>query len=138
MKLILDASALLAWLQDEPGAASVEDSLPEAAISSVNWSEVWQKALAHAVEVAGLRAELEALGLRIVPFDAQDAEEAARLWAAGRGLSLADRACLALGRRYQLPVWTADRAWESAGAALGVEVKVIRPPSAATRPPIRP
>lgn len=138
MKLILDASALLAWLQDEPGAASVEDSLPEAAISSINWSEVWQKALAHGVEVAGLRADLEALGLRIVPFDALDAEEAARLWSAGHGLSLADRACLALGLRYQLPVWTADRAWESAGAVLGVEVKVIRPPSAATRLPIRP
>jgi PIN domain nuclease of toxin-antitoxin system len=121
---VLDASALLAWLQAEPGAESVEAELATAAISSLNWSEVLQKSLAHGVEIAGLREDLEALGLAIVPFDAVDAEQAARLWAPGNGLSLADRACLALGVRLRLPVWTADRMW--AQLSPGVTVHVIR------------
>ena len=75
-----------------------------AAISSLNWSEVLQKSLAHGVEISGLRADMEALGLRILPFDATDAELAARLGSPGSGLSLADRACLALGFRHGVPV----------------------------------
>ena len=125
MKVILDASALLAWLQDEPGAAAVETGLGDGAISSLNWSEVLQKALAHNVDITGLREDLEALGMLILPFDADDAEQAARLWSPGSGLSLADRACLALGLRYDLPVWTADRTWTR--TALGVTVQVRRP-----------
>lgn len=124
MKAILDASALLAWLQDEPGVEVVEKTLSAAAISSLNWSEVYQKALVHGVDVNGLRSDLEAVGLVILPFDAEDAERAVTFWKAGSGLSLADRACLALGARYSVPVWTTDRAW--AQAAPGVDVRVIR------------
>ena len=124
MKAVLDASALLAWLQDEPGAEVVEAELVSGAISSLNWSEVLQKSLAHDVDITGLREDMEALGLVIIPFDADDAEQAARLWSAGTGLSLADRACLALGLRHGVPVWTADRIW--AEMSLGVKVHVIR------------
>jgi ribonuclease VapC len=124
MRAVLDASALLAWLQDEPGAAVVEAELADGAISSLNWSEVLQKSLAHGVDTTGLREDLEASGLAIVPFDADDAEQAARLWAAGSGLSLADRACLALGLRHGVPVWTADRMWSR--AALSATVHVIQ------------
>lgn len=124
MKVILDASALLAWLQDEPGVEVVEEALSAAAISSLNWSEVYQKSLVHGIDVNGLRSDLEAVGLVILPFDAEDAERAATLWKAGSGLSLVDRACLALGVRYSVPVWTTDRAW--AQAATGVDVRVIR------------
>lgn len=124
MKAVLDASALLAWLQDEPGAEAIEAELAEGAISSLNWSEVLQKSLAHEVDIAGLREDMEALGLAILPFDSDDAEQAARLWSSGSNLSLADRACLALGLRHRVPVWTADRMW--AQASLGVTVYVIR------------
>ena len=124
MKAVLDASALLAWLQDEPGAEVVEAELASGAISSLNWSEMLQKSLAHGVDVAGLREDMEALGLVIMPFDADDAEQAARLWSPGSGLSLADRACLALGLRHGVPVWTADRTWRR--TALGATVHVIQ------------
>lgn len=124
MKVILDASALLAWLQDEPGAEIVEEVLSDAGISSLNWSEFYQKSLAHGVDVRDLRSDLEAVGLLVVPFDVEDAERAATLWQAGNGLSLADRACLALGVRQGIPVWTCDRAWEQ--AVQGVDVRVLR------------
>jgi PIN domain nuclease of toxin-antitoxin system len=124
MNAVLDASALLAWLQDEIGAEVVEAVLASGAISSLNWSEVLQKSLAHGVAIEGLREDMEALGLAVMPFDVVDAEQAARLWLPGSGLSLADRACLALGLRHGVPVWTADRMW--AQASLGVAVRVIR------------
>ena len=120
--VILDASALLAWLQDEPGAEVVEAELAQAVMSSLNWCEVLQKSLARAVEVTGLRTDLEALGLTILPFDPDDAEAAARLWTPGSGLSLADRACLALGIRHSAPVWTTDRLWLRAATAATVQV----------------
>lgn len=124
MNAVLDASALLAWLQSEPGGELVEEKLAVGAISSLNWSEVLQKSLAHGIDVTGLRQDLEALGLVIMPFDADDAEQAARLWSQGSGLSLADRACLALGLRLGAPVLTADRLW--ARVSLEVAVQVIR------------
>jgi PIN domain nuclease of toxin-antitoxin system len=124
MNVVLDASALLAWLQAETGADLVEMELATAAISSLNWSEVLQKSLAHGVQIIGLREDMEALGLAIVPFDVDDAEQAARLWTPGSGLSLADRACLALGLRHGVPVLTADRAW--AQVTRNVDVRVIR------------
>lgn len=83
-----------------------------------------QKSLAHGVDIAGLREDLEALGLVIMPFHAADAEQAAHLWSPGSGLSLADRACLALGLRHGGIVLTADRMWTQ--ASLGVTVRIIR------------
>ena len=122
--VVLDASALLAWLHDEPGGDQVEALLEVAVMSTVNWSEVLQKSLARGVAVEGLREDLEALGLQIEPFTMRDAEIAAGLWKQTRalGLSLADRACLALGLRLGWPVITADRAWQ----ALGDSVRLIR------------
>lgn len=124
MKAVLDASALLAWLQNEPGAAIVEELLPESAISSLNWSEVLQKSLAHGVEITGLRQDMEALGLVILPFDRDAAEQAARLWSAGSSLSLADRACLALGIQHGAPVLTADHVWTQ--VSVGATVRLVR------------
>jgi len=126
MKAVLDASALLAFLQGEQGGESVEAVLHEAAISTVNWSEVVQKAMGRAVSVEGLRADLEALGLSITPFSAAQAEQAAELWPQTRalGLSLGDRACLALGLHSQLPVMTTDREWGD--LSLSVDVRVLR------------
>lgn len=124
---VLDASALLALLNDESGGQVVEPLLEEAAISSVNWSEVVQKSLARGADVEGLREDMEALGLHIVPFGAQDAESAAALWSKTRraGLSLGDRVCLALALRFSLPVLTTDQAW-SGLKDLDISVRVIR------------
>lgn len=75
--VVLDASALLAWLHDEPGGDQVEALLEVAVMSAVNWSEVLQKSVARGVAVEGLREDLEALGLQIEPFTIRDAEIAA-------------------------------------------------------------
>lgn len=93
MQMVLDASALLAWLRQEPGAEGVDSWLGAAVLSSVTWAGVLQKALSTGVEVAGLREDLQALGLIVEPFSAADADRAVRLRPRTRahGLSLADR-----------------------------------------------
>lgn len=123
-RYVLDASAILAWVHREPGGSLVRSARRTSAVSAVNWSEVAQKAAQRGVNVARRRAVLEGVGLVIVPFGADDAETVAALWAEARHLSLADRACLALGRRLDLPVLTADRAWRD--LSLGVDVRLIR------------
>ena len=123
---ILDASALLALLQQEPGSDSVRSVLPTAAMSSVNWSEVLQKSLARGVDIGVLTSRLSASRLTVFPFNAEDADRTARLLLMTRalGLSLGDRACLALGMRLGLPVLTADRSWSQ--LQLPIEVRLIR------------
>jgi ribonuclease VapC len=123
---VLDASALLAMLQDEPGGDLVQELLETAAISSVNWSEVTQKALERQMEIEGLRHDLEALGLEIMPFTAVLAETTAQLRSATRkaGLSLGDRACLALAAVLGLPAVTTDRIWPDLG--LPLKIRVVR------------
>lgn len=124
--VVLDASALLALLHREPGADRVAAALPRSAVSSVNWSEVLQKTVARGIAVDGMRDDLEALGLRIVPFAAVDAELAATLWPKTKvlGLSLGDRACIATGIREKARVLTAERAWTK--LELGVKVETLR------------
>jgi len=112
MTVILDASALLAYLQDEPGSEAVDKVLAESVISSVNWAEVVQKTIAGSVESDGLLNDLQALGLKVEAFTLEDAELAGKLWLQTKtaGLSLGDRACLSLGRRLGVSVITCDRA----------------------------
>jgi len=123
---VLDASALIALLWGEPGAVAVERLLGRAVISAVNWAEVLQRFRAHGVDTADKRESVAGLGIAIEPFSPEDADAAAELWERSRsaGLSLADRACLALARRLALPAHTADRAWRKLD--LGVEVVLIR------------
>lgn len=126
MKAVLDASALLAYLQDEPGSEAVEAVLAESVISSVNWAEVVQKSIAAGVVIDGMRDDLEALGLEIYQFAPEDAEVTGQLWSQTRqyGLSLGDRACLSLGLRLSLPVLTTDRTWLNLD--LGLDIRVVR------------
>ncbi len=126
MTAILDASALLAYLQDEPGCDAVEAVIADSAISSVNWSEVIQKSVANGVDVIGIGDELQALGLVVIPFSAEQAEIAGCLWQQTRqkGLSLADRACLATAQEMAIPVLTADHVWVQLG--LPMDIRVIR------------
>ncbi len=128
MTIVLDASALLAYLHDEPGADKVDAVISESQISTVNWSEVVQKSLSRGVDTEGLREDIEALGVIIEPFTLEDAECAARLWPVSRafGLSLGDRACLAFAMRRQAPVLTADRAWLSLPATLNLDIRGMR------------
>jgi ribonuclease VapC len=124
---VLDASALLALLYREPGADAVEKVLDGAVVSAVNWSEVLQKLAQRGVHPASATvAALQELGLRIEPFTLVDARRAEELWEAGRemGLSLGDRACLALAHRLAAEALTADRAWKTVDA--GVVVRLVR------------
>ncbi len=124
MTVVLDASALLAYLQDEPGGNAVDGGLAESVMSSVNWAEVVQKSIAAGVEVDGMLDDLQALGLRVEPFLLEDGEMAGRLWEQTRqvGLSLGDRACLSLGLRLGVMVLTGDRAWASLNLSLDIQV----------------
>lgn len=126
MGVVLDASALLAFLHEEPGGERVSPVLEGALVSAANWSEVLQKSLQRDVDTEGMRQEFIEVGVTFEPFTPEQAETAASLFSRtrNRGLSLADRACLALALDKGLPVMTADRVW--AGIGLDVEVEVIR------------
>jgi ribonuclease VapC len=105
---VFDASALLAFLQGEPGAATMERELAAGGhCGAANWSEVAQKVLAHGRDWDLARALLLSYELEIAEVTAIDAEWAARRWRRGEGLSLADRLCLALGERLAASVCTA-------------------------------
>ncbi|MDQ3386083.1 MAG: type II toxin-antitoxin system VapC family toxin [Actinomycetota bacterium] len=127
---VLDASALLAWLREEPGAEDVDRALDGARISAVNLSEVLQKSLAAGLtsaETSPLPEDLGTLGLSVVAFGTREAGVAAELWSVARslGLSLADRACLATAICLESPAMTADRGWEGIEWE-GLSVELIR------------
>ncbi len=92
MTVVLDASALLAYLQDEPGSEVIDQVLAESLMSSVNWAEVVQKSIAARVNVDGMLDDLQIMGLRIEPFTPEDGELTGRLWSQTKqaGLSLGD------------------------------------------------
>ena len=121
MSAVLDASALLAFVQDETGADVVETALGDApCCGAANWSEVAQRVISAGGDWDLTRALLLSYDLRIEPVIAVDAEWAAYRRRRGEGLSLADRLCLALGVRLELPVLTADKAWGTAGSIVQI------------------
>ncbi|MGA1263089.1 MAG: type II toxin-antitoxin system VapC family toxin [Prochlorothrix sp.] len=122
--VVLDASALLAFLLDEAGATVVDEQLSEAVISTVNWAEVLQRLQRHGADTKGVQEDLQALGLDFIPFEIDNAAFTASLWEKGRkqGLSLGDRACLALGVRLNCFVLTADRVWPLVFPDLPIQV----------------
>ena len=110
----------------KPGWAEVRAVIGESCIGAVNWSEVAQKTRQKGLNVEATRNLLVDVGLNIVPFSASQAEMAAQLWETTRhrGLSLADRACLALAMERKAPVLTADRTWTELG--IDVEIRLLR------------
>jgi PIN domain nuclease of toxin-antitoxin system len=124
---VLDASALLAYVLGEPGSEAVEEAIAESgAIGAVNLAEVLAKLADGGAEPGEAMDRLGVLPIEIVPFDEAAAVETARLRPAtsSAGLSLGDRACLAVARLLDRPVLTADAAW--AGLVPDVDVRVIR------------
>jgi len=124
---VLDASALLALLNAEQGSEQVQAALAAGAtMSAVNLSEVVAKLSEAGLSEAAIRSVLDSLALDVVDFDADQAYDAGLLRQATKpaGLSLGDRACLALAQRLGLPVVTADRNWRH--MQLGVTIRLIR------------
>ncbi len=109
---VLDASAVLAYLQGEHGADLVEEALLEGSCcGAANWSEIAQHVVASGRNWALAGALLDSFGLIVEPVTREDAEWAAQRWRHREGLSLGDRLCLAIGERLGAEVLTADRAW---------------------------
>ena len=127
--VVLDASAVLAVLLREPGAEIVERALDRGpcAISAVNLSEVAAKLVDRGGDEKSIRAGLDSMQLEVQPFDETLAIEAGMLRTLTRplGLSLGDRACIALARSLNLPVMTADRKWDRLN--LDIAVLLARP-----------
>ena len=124
--IVADASAILAALKGEPFSNVDPRRLVGSTISAVNVCEVLSKLHDDGLTDAQADAAISTMDLRVVPFDGPQARIAARLRSITRhaGLSLGDRACLALGDRLGYPVVTADRVWASLD--VGVEIVPIR------------
>ncbi len=122
--VVIDASAVLAWLRRESGSDRVRALLADALIPATNWSEVLQKSRSSAADPDVVASHLSGLGLEVIDVTEEDARIAAGLWQPASRHSLADRICLASAMRLQLPVVTADRAW--ADHATDPEVILIR------------
>ncbi len=125
MNYILDASALLASLHNETGSEIVDLLLSESAISAINLSEVIQKARQRGTFTETLVSSLQTAGVEVVAYTIEQAEMTAALWPITQpfGLSLADRACLALAQSRQAIAVTADRSWANISQ---IQVQVIR------------
>lgn len=123
---VLDASAVIAAIQNEPGVDHVRALIDRAAISAVNLAEVIAKLQDQGVEDALIDLVMAELDLAVVPFDAPQAVIAGKLRRAtkAQGLSLGDRACLAAAQTTGAIAVTADRAWVEIDT--GVSVELIR------------
>jgi PIN domain nuclease of toxin-antitoxin system len=123
---VLNASALLALLNQEPGSETVEAVIAQSVMSVVNLAEVISKLADRGLSQETIKTVLSGLGFEIVAYNEQQAWKTGLLRPQTRtlGLSLGDRACLALAIQANLPILTADRAWENLN--LGVAIQVIR------------
>ena len=125
---ILDASALLAVLLDEPGSDNVRVSLANSGMSEVNLSEVVGHFARNGAAESDIRSVLDPLPIERYPFDGELAYTAGLLLPLTKsvGLSFGDRACLALAQRLGVKVLTADRAWQNIAGAVALEIELSR------------
>lgn len=126
-KVVLDASAIFALLNNEPGADRLTDELmSRSVVSTVNLAEVQTKLVHEGGDANTIWRHIVALLPEVVPFTAEHARIAGNLVAQTRphGLSLGDRACLALAITLKAPVYTADKAWKKLRP--GIPVHLIR------------
>ena len=124
--IVFDSSVLIAILRQEPGSDVGEQSLNDALISTVNLAEVATYLARNSVPPETINQALAAFPIEVVPFDREQGLIAGCLYPACKslGLSLGDRACLALAKSKSLPVLTADKAWLE--LKINVDVKTIR------------
>ena len=122
--VVLDASAVLALLNSEPGAEAVEAVVSSAALSTVNLTEVLSKLAEQGLDDEQLRLVATSLPCEIVPFDAGQAFAAAALRRTTRskGLSLGDRACLAMAQAINGRALTTDTVWKEIDVGIAIEV----------------
>jgi ribonuclease VapC len=124
--VVLDASALLAVLFEERGAEVVREVVTGALVSAVNYSEVVSKALDRERSLDAALTALAQMPFAVVPHDLGLARRTGELRPLTKrfGLSVGDRACLALAERERCPAYTTDRDWAS--LKLGIDIRVIR------------
>lgn len=129
--LVLDASAVLAFLQAEPGHECVATALQSnvCVVTAANQSEIIAKALDRGHSGESIQAILAELTYHVVDITAADGALAGQLRAPTRaaGLSLGDRLCLAVAMRLKAPVLTTDRPWLALAATLNLDIRCIRP-----------
>jgi PIN domain nuclease of toxin-antitoxin system len=125
-RAVLDASAVLTLLHDEPGASDVTPWIAEGVISAVNLAEVIGKLLDAGMPKRPAIDAIEGLALDVVAFDGDMAVHAGALRPStrSRDLSLGDRVCLATAQELELPVITADRTWRNLD--IGIPIHVVR------------
>jgi PIN domain nuclease of toxin-antitoxin system len=126
--VVLDASAVLALMDAEPGQESVAAVLPGALVSTVNLAEVVSKLAERGMPAAEAHAEAMSLGIDVVAFDGGLAMDAGALRPLTRaaGLSLGDRCCLALARLRRAEVLTTETRWAPVAEVVGVTIHNIR------------
>lgn len=126
--VVLDASAVLALLRDEPGGEVVASYVGRAAISAVNLQEVAKELLREGATIGATRQVLDELGLDLHPHDRSAAYASAALYEQTKqhGRGLGDRTCMALGLQLSLPVLTADREWTNVKVE-GLKIEQLRP-----------
>ena len=125
-RYVLDASAVLALLNQERGQEKVAGMLDESVISAVNFCEVMSKLIDAGLTEDEARDSIELLNIEVINFDKETARVAAALRARTRklGLSLGDRSCLALGLARRNTIVTAEKIW--AKLKIGVTIEIIR------------
>ena len=125
-KAVLDASVILAVLGQERGTEVVLRLLGDTAVSTVNLAEVLGKLMSRGVPERDAWEGASSLATEVVDFDREQARLVGALAPETKalGLSLCDRACLALGILLKLPVYTTEQAWKN--LKVGVRVHVIR------------
>lgn len=132
-RVVLDASAVLAMILNEPGGERVESLLDDVeagsdvsvSISSVNWCEILTRLERESLAISGERLSAVLSGVELVPFGKAEAEAAVAFVRVSRALSLGDRACLALASNLQAAAWTTERLWTR--CQVDVPVELIRP-----------
>lgn len=129
-KVVLDTSALLAYLFEETGADKVSPILEAGSgvIGSANYAELVTKLVDKNMPMPEILVVISSLELEFIPQDEQQASLTGELRAISKpfGLSLGDRACLALGLATGLPVMTADQLWKDVATGQDIKLMVIR------------
>lgn len=123
---VVDSSAVLALLQNEAGSASVSQLIYGALLSAVNLTEVYSKLIGKGLPASFCWERIVSLQCEVCAYTGEQARIAGELIQVTRplGLSLGDRACLALAIERKATVYTTDKVWKN--LPLGIEIEVIR------------